>query len=104
MGMFDNIRCYYPLPVDGASELSYQTQDTPAQRLDNYEIREDGSLWHQSVDYDEPPVLSPWVPCLEFTGEIRFYNASGGWIEWSAYFTRGHLVTVNLIENTGRYS
>ena len=45
MGMFDDIKCKYPLPLDGANALDYQTKDTDAQNLDNYEIREDGTLW-----------------------------------------------------------
>lgn len=38
MGMFDNIKCKYPLPVDGANALDYQTKDTDAQQLDNYDL------------------------------------------------------------------
>jgi hypothetical protein len=50
MGMFDHLKCKYPLPDAGDNDLEYQTKDTPAQFLDNYEIRADGSLWH--LDYD----------------------------------------------------
>jgi hypothetical protein len=46
MGMFDYLRCRYALPVSGANELEFQTKDTDSQYLDNYEIREDGTLWH----------------------------------------------------------
>ena len=53
MGMFDYLRCSYQLPVEGANARNYQTKDTPAQLLDKYEIREDGTLWHQPVDYSE---------------------------------------------------
>lgn len=107
MGMFDYIRCNYPMPLEGANARIYQTKDTPAQLLDNYEIRVDGSLWHQSVDYDDKPILSDFEPSV-FTGEIRFYDfqqedlgpsGPSGWIEWSAYFTKGKIVALNLIEN-----
>ena len=51
--MFDTITCKYPLPrPDNPMELkdfnfndiSFQTKDLE-NNLDNYEIREDGSLW-----------------------------------------------------------
>ncbi len=137
MGMFDEITCKYPLPVEGANGLNYQTKDTPAQFCEHYEIREDGTLWyrnHDTEDHSEaakweranPGQTAPenldrfigcctsinhrWEPCA-FTGEIRFYtlydtkdgkmvnaDGNGGWIEWSAYFLKGQLQQVNLIE------
>jgi hypothetical protein len=142
MGMFDNIRCKWPLPVSGANELDYQTKDTPNQSLDNYEIREDGTLWIEEYDVenrseaakwkkDHPGEEVPeelkgwksfigcltrinkrWVQVTDFTGEVAFYtlcdtkdgkvvNADerAGWIEWSAYFIKGKLNSVNLIKN-----
>lgn len=100
MGMYDVIRCAYPLPVDGANGRTYQTQDTPSQSLDNYEIREDGSLWHQPT---ECSIEGGWEFVGDFTGEILFYcfqNGHEGWIEWSTYFCMGKLVAINLVENT----
>jgi hypothetical protein len=104
MGMFDYLRCSYPLPLEGANARDYQTKDTPTQLLDNYEIREDGSLWRQSVDYDEDTKDSPFTQLETFTGEIRFYDSTGskkhgGWIEWSAHFTNGKIAALKLIEN-----
>ena len=123
MGMFDEIRCLYPLPLEGANARTYQTKDTPAQFTDLYEIREDGTLWHEAYDIEDQSdpnatgierifgmcarVNERWEP-VDFTGEIRFYDfqqddlgpsGPSGWIEWSAYFTHGKLVAVNLIEN-----
>lgn len=127
MGMFDDIRCRYPLPVDGANELDYQTKDTPEQNLDLYEIREDGTLWHETYDIEDRSdktkagldaiigcmtrVNQRWEPETDFTDSIRFYTSwtqehtrrgtvSRGWIEWSAYFVDGKLQSINLIENT----
>jgi hypothetical protein len=36
MGMFDNIKCSYPLPINNAnlSKELFQTKSTPAQLLD----------------------------------------------------------------------
>lgn len=106
MGMFDDIRCKYPLPVPGANDLDYQTKDTPEQLLDQYEIREDGTLWHENYDTEDhselgrwmaehpgqeaPPEVSGlasisgmltrvnkrWEP-VAFTGEICFYTSLG---------------------------
>ena len=124
MGMFDEIRCLYPLPLEGANARAYQTKDTPAQFTDLYEIREDGTLWHEAYDIEDQSnpnatgierifgmcarVNERWEP-VDFTGEIRFYDfrksdpldstQDEGWIEWSAYFTKGQIVALNLIEN-----
>lgn len=114
MGMFDDLRCKYPLPVKGANALAYQTKDTPAQYLDNYEIREDGTLWHEAYETRmEETKAAPlgfylhrdnkrWEP-EEMTGELRFYTTlppnHSGWIEWSAYFEAGKIARLNLIEH-----
>jgi hypothetical protein len=104
MGMFDNIICQYPLPLEGANDLDYQTKDTPSQLMDLYEIREDGSLWFQAHDIEDQSEQAKWVAenpdkeipeelqglaglfgCMmrinnrweflyDFSGEIRFYS------------------------------
>lgn len=121
MGMFDYIRCKYPLPVEGTQDLQYQTKDTDSQYMDEYEIREDGTLWFLSkerecVDDDDAP-LGFWIKTLSeewkqepITGEIVFYTHWGPdrtpntgfgqwWIEYSAYFVNGKLQSLNLIED-----
>src|SRR6266540_2390990 len=108
MSIYDEIKCKYPLPVPdfpGANDLIYQTKDTKSHFLDNYEIREDGTLWHEiydTVDKSDPNakgflrllgcmarINQRWEK-VEFTGEIRFYTSFGpkneNWIEFSAYF------------------
>jgi hypothetical protein len=103
MGMFDYLRCTYPLPP-GAPVDGYQTKDTPSQWLDTYEIKADGTLWGEEYEFEDrsdktKPGLLGMVGCLtrvnvrpvqltEFTGEIRF-----GMGEWgfSAYFVKGEL-------------
>ena len=47
MGMYDELRCHYPLPVEGANARDYQTKDTPCQYLNHYEITTDGVLRHK---------------------------------------------------------
>ena len=53
MGLFDYLRCSYPLPRPGANDLEYQTKDTDAQYMDRYEIRADGTLWHEVYDTED---------------------------------------------------
>ncbi len=93
MGMYDYIHCKYPLPIEGANELEYQTKDTDEQYLDHYEIREDGTLWLQ-INRDE------WKQDL-FCGEICFYtnHENGKWIEFSAYFVDGILKHLQVISD-----
>ena len=104
MGMFDNIRCKYPLPLDGLNDRVFQTKDTPAQLLDLYEIKEDGTLWHEQYDIEDhsraamwerdnpgqvaPKELGPFLGCGSavnkrwepepMTGEICFYDFPTG--------------------------
>lgn len=102
MGMFDDFLCRYPLPIPEANELDYQTKSTPAQGLDLYELRADGTLWHEDYDVEDRSdygvalragkdvselglaslagcltrVNKRWVP-EPLTGEIRFYTMYG---------------------------
>ena len=117
MGMFDDITCKYPLPIKEAQDLFFQTKDTPSQSLDKYEIREDGSLWSQQFEYTDTPddsgflerVSSGWRKEV-LTGEIRFYTfmngdylnddeMDAGWVEFSAYFTNGELISLNVLRH-----
>ena len=118
MGMYDQLRCEYPLPAPGANELDYQTKDTPAQWLDDYVIDKDGQLFH--VEYDTEDHSDPnaegimrlvgsmtrvnerRVPVTDFTGEICFYDLTkeGEWIEFSSYFISGKLQSVTLLTDT----
>ena len=110
MGMFDYVQCHYPLPVEGAADVEYQTKDTPAQWLDRYEIRADGTLWHQDYDTEDRSdpnaegfarlfgcatrVNERWER-VALTGEIVFYS---GDFEFSAYFVRGELKHLEMLQ------
>lgn len=120
MGMFDELRCAYPLPAEGANDLEYQTKDTPAQWLDRYEIDKDGNLFHEQYDTEDRSdpqatgffalagcqtrVNKRMVRVHDFTGEIRFYDCPGPdeWIEFSSYFINGQLQSVTLLQDTRR--
>ena len=46
MGVYDEVICEYPLPDGWQPPGAFQTYDTPAQALDVYTLRADGTLWH----------------------------------------------------------
>jgi len=104
VGMFDNLRCRYPLPVEDwqrplVEGKTFQTKDTPDQDLDLYEIREDGTLWRREDD--------EWLP-EGLTARIDFYcdlpmdqpapGEKSGWVEFSAVFLAGKLQVIALKE------
>jgi len=127
MGMYDEIQCKMPLPVDiDVDHRDHWFQTKSMERsLDNFQIREDGTLWreiYQIEDRSDPDgigilsmvgcmtrVNKQWVPCLAFTGEIVFYTQASsigqkdigqkytGWIEFSAYFVGGQIKQVELL-------
>ena len=47
MGMYDNVKCLYPLPVEGANSLNYQTKGTEAQACLDYKITHRGLLYYK---------------------------------------------------------
>jgi hypothetical protein len=117
MGMFDNLKCSYPLPTNKNLQNNiFQTKHTPAQWLDLYEIREDGTLWHETYDiedHSDPAAkgfLGKFIGCMtkvnkrwefvnDFTGEIRFYTGNDKiWTEFSSYFVNGKLKELHFIK------
>lgn len=114
MGMFDELQCHYPLPVEGAKGLTFQTKDTPAQFIEKYEIREDGTLWHQIYDIEDrsdpnAEGLLRMAGCLSrgnsrwereyLSGAMRFYTSKGDeWLEFIALFLEGVLREVRRVE------
>lgn len=109
MGVFDYLRCKYPLPVEGSNDLEYQTKDTDAQYLDEYEIREDGTLWHKTYDTEDRSdsnaeglmrlwgivtrVNERWEPST-MTGEVVFYSKN---YVFSAYFVGGQIKHIETL-------
>jgi hypothetical protein len=110
LGVYDTVRCRYPLPIEGANDREYQTRDTARQSLDLYEIREDGTLWREDYDTEDRSdrhaadgltfigiltrVNLRWVPAPE-TVVLRFHDAvpsERGWVEWEAVFDRGRMI------------
>lgn len=50
MGMFDSVKILYKMPWPEVQDNEWQSKETPAQYLDHYVIREDGTLWHEAYD------------------------------------------------------
>lgn len=124
MGMFDDIRCRLPLPVEVGvdhREHWFQTKSLDCE-LDRYEISFDGTLWHESYDTEDQSdpnatgllalcgiaakVNRRWVAMPEFIGEIVFYSFASeldgsetqlGWVELSAYFVHGKIKHFELL-------
>ena len=128
MGMFDYLRCEYPLPVEGrlpegeANKLLFQTKDLDCM-MDEITITKDGELVGQQYDVEDrsdpnAEGIERFIGCMtrvnirpnpmpEFTGEVRFYTdygprnkngCGGGWIEFSSYFRKGKLMSISLVE------
>ena len=66
MGLFDHVRCRYKLPWGALQDATWQSKDTPAQYLERYEIRQDGTLWHQCDNQ--------WEQESGFEGELQIYH------------------------------
>ncbi|HQF36479.1 MAG TPA: hypothetical protein PLL26_02450 [Candidatus Dojkabacteria bacterium] len=117
MGVFDNLRCLYPLPTErDLKKEIFQTKTTPYQSLALYEIREDGTLWCENFEIIKNPdhtdgtklserylrINNKWEFVDDFIGEIRFYtvcNSDNHFIQFSSYFVNGKLKELHLIED-----
>lgn len=85
MGMFDSINCKYPLPMPEnprgyTGSVDFQTKCLDL-NMDNFEIREDGTLWKSNVMFETTDdALRPykikdtqWVP-HNITQTIEIYD------------------------------
>jgi hypothetical protein len=115
MGMFDELRCRYPLQMPNATERVFQTKSLDCV-MDQFEITAEGTLRREAYeieDHSDPNatgimalcgmmtrVNKRWEPC-SFTGEVRFYGSTredwSDWWEFSAYFVKGALKHLEMI-------
>jgi hypothetical protein len=112
MGMFDQLRCHVPLPVEAVQDHVFQTKSLDC-TLANYEITPEGRLLEERFDYEDHSspdqsilqrlqssmvaVNRRWE-AVDFTGEVEFYTSlrrekgeSESWIEFVARFEQGAL-------------
>ena len=73
MGLFDEVRCPYPLNCPEVQDAIFQSKDTPTQYFDQYEIRVDGTLWHEAFDHRDNV---RWEQVM-IDGEIEIHHAIG---------------------------
>ena len=109
MGMFNHIRCRYPLPDPEARDFAFQTKALPEQLLDDYEITEDGRLLHEAYDarWEEDPAapLGFYLhrenlcrEAVDFTGELEIHTSSwqpdgsGSWYSYLFELVQGRVV------------
>lgn len=101
MGMFDSVKCDYPLPWPEAVDFGFewQTKSTDAPYLDHYEIRADGTLWREeyTVRHEDDPDAplgfwthrenKRWVQ-VKWSGEFEIYHLvdDRGWYEVKFWF------------------
>lgn len=108
MGMFDDIKCEYPLPLPANQgelagrnwqEQQFQTKDFDCV-MTEYCIRKDGTLWERTYAWETTrkgrPRRKPegWQQVNSFTGTVCFYDYIYGrkadyWVEWVAEFVSG---------------
>lgn len=102
MGMFDSVRCYYREMSEEDQERGYQTKDLN-NALDNFEIREDGSLWilefeefwrtnQENGKEEYIRENERWIPEESITDTIVFYDYEDGEsIDYKVQWTNGKL-------------
>jgi hypothetical protein len=99
MGLFDNVRCKYPLPDPEAQDLEYQTKSTFAPYLESYIIAQDGRLLKEAYDVREEQAPDcpfgfrllrencRWVQA-DFRGELEIHMSIAqpdGSLRWYSY-------------------
>ena len=106
----------YHIYKKGLENEIFQTKDLPTLFLDNYEIRKDGSLWHEDYDYEDQSdpskegiekcfgiltkVNRRWEFMEYFTGEIRFYTIIDDvWFDFSTYVLHGKIEKIYLLKD-----
>ena len=127
MGMFDQIRCEYPLPDSQVQDAVFQTK-TFDSVLDDYTITRDGRLIHHTVEREVVPeherpyygkpewerplfqILGSWksIPTgdveVPFHGDLIFYTSTGSqkdgnceFYEYQMRFTEGRVQWVKRL-------
>lgn len=124
MGLFDNVRFSYPLPIPQAQGELFQTKDLENQ-LGTYVVEGDGSLWR--VDYDiedrsDPNAtglvalarrmtrVNPRPTPYPYSGVINLYGdypvidpitqaRAEGVVELVAVFANGQMTQLSVVEH-----
>lgn len=116
MGMFDDLKCEFPLPLPEQqgelAECNWREHDFQTKSLDclmdRYCIRKDGTLWQQSYAWGQTKKGRPrreaagWQTKSAFTGTIEFGNficqqRADYSVDWLATFAAGKLTELVLL-------
>ena len=111
MGLFDTVRCNYPLPDPRHQDLEYQTKDLEC-AMDTYTITREGRLVYHARRGWRGPIRDIEWPVH---GDVSIYtshtsDASRTWIEYVVRFTDGcvewirPLEEVRLAGNSARFA
>lgn len=122
MCSYDMLTCHYPLPVQAAQSAAFQTKHL-CNRMDEFTLREDGTLWRTAYDLVEGPDPEatglarqfsqvarvnlrqepyPYSGTLDFYAEYgahSLHRGNEGWVEFRGDFENGHLVALHLINH-----
>lgn len=124
MGLFDYLRCEYPLPAPLVQDLPFQTKSFENPFSDDYTLRADGTLWHTEYDYEDrsDPTQKGLLGLAgsmtrinerevfqeDFSGDLEFHTDYGrrnkngwgeGWISFQARIMAGRVISVDVIEH-----
>ena len=99
MGLFDTVRCDYPLPDAAHQSLEFQTKDFE-RSLDEYLITRDGRLVRRARPRETGLVRDVECP---FHGDVRIYDLDPhkerGLVEYVVRFTNGRVEWVRRLDN-----
>lgn len=101
MGMFDNLLCEYPLPLDGMTGVEWQTKDLRCE-LETYRITADGVLEVRFGGQWELALAPHWL-IINFYSTLDYKKRDDGrwlswrWVEFCAHFTHGKLDGLELV-------
>lgn len=106
MGMFDTLRCDYPLPDPEFQERTFHTHDLGC-LLDHYHIDADGRLrqirrkLHVARD-DRAARQPPEREDTHYHGDLRFHaKTAKGRLEYRARFTHGVMEWIRRVKDEG---
>lgn len=105
MGMFDRLKCSYPLPDEEVQDEYFQTKDLENGLLE-YEIVEGGWLFKtrdfaeddswDTVELEYPEIVR-YTGCINFYTFLNHHQIRNTWYEYQAYFVNGKLKNIEKI-------
>lgn len=107
MGMYDNLKCGYPLPDKEVQDKNFQTKDLECAMIE-YEIVNGGWLFKLTDWGDgniitlDSPRLVKHTGCVNFCTFLDHQDIHGTWYEYQAYFVKGKLNNMEAIDTPNK--